>query len=153
VIALIRHADAGDRNAWRHDDRERPLTAEGRRQAEEFPASLPAAGWSRVLTSPYQRCRETVAPLAQGLGLPLEDEALLGEGASADRAMELLAELAGTNAALCSHGDVIGGILRRMAADGIVPVAELKLPKASAWLIEQRGTAVVGAHYLPPPGG
>lgn len=152
MIALIRHADAGDRSRWRRDDRERPLTAKGRRQAERLPASLSRAAWIRVLTSPYQRCRETVAPLARGLGLPLEDQALLSEGTPADRALELLAQLAGTDAALCSHGDVIGGILRQLAADGIVPLHELKLPKASTWLLEQRGPAVVAARYLPPPG-
>jgi phosphohistidine phosphatase SixA len=151
VIALIRHADAGDRNAWRRDDRDRPLTALGRRQAEELPGVLSEASWSRVLSSPYLRCRETVEPLARSLGVPLEDEALLGEGAPADRAMELLADLAGRDVALCSHGDVIGGILRRLAAAGIVAVSELQLPKASAWLLEQREAALVSARYLPPP--
>lgn len=151
MIALIRHADAGDRELWPRDDRERPLTVEGRRQAEAIPAHLPAAAWSRVLTSPYQRCRETAAPLARGFGLPLEEEELLREGMPAEPAMEVLAGLAGTDAALCSHGDVIGRILRRLAADGILDVSRLRLDKASAWLLEQRGTAVVGARYLPPP--
>ena len=63
---LVRHAKAGSRERWTAPDRDRPLTAAGRVQAAALTRLLQAT--TRVVSSsPYLRCVETVAPLAEAL--------------------------------------------------------------------------------------
>lgn len=76
------------------------------------------------MSSPYVRCVETVEPLAAELGLPVELDDRLAEGASAMRAFELLAELDGGIA--CTHGDVVETVLGkglRKAAAAVIDVS------------------------------
>ena len=63
TVVLLRHASAGHRERWEGDDRLRPLDKKGRRQADALCAILRERGISRVLSSPYVRCTQTVAPL------------------------------------------------------------------------------------------
>ncbi|HVN04763.1 MAG TPA: histidine phosphatase family protein [Bryobacteraceae bacterium] len=48
------------------------LSELGRRQAQELPARLAGAGIGAIYSSPLERARETAAPLAASLGLPVE---------------------------------------------------------------------------------
>jgi broad specificity phosphatase PhoE len=80
-IALIRHAHAGSRRDWAADDRRRPLSPRGRRQADRLVALLRPYAPQRVLSSPYTRCVQTVDPLAAWLGVPAETTSDLAEGA------------------------------------------------------------------------
>jgi phosphohistidine phosphatase SixA len=99
---LVRHASAGDRHHWEGDDRLRPLDARGRRQAEELVDLLLPHRIRRVVSSPYARCVETVEPLAAALGVEVELDERLAEGAGR-AAAELLAE---DGLVVCTHGDV-----------------------------------------------
>ena len=63
-LLLVRHAHAHARKEWSGDDRLRPLSANGLRQAEGLIAVFGNfARPSRVLSSPYLRCMQTVEPL------------------------------------------------------------------------------------------
>ena len=104
---LLRHASAGDRDDWDGEDRLRPLDAKGRRQAVELVELLRRFPVSRVLSSPYIRCVATVEPLAAALGLPVEEDDRLAEGAGR-AALELLRE---NGAVCCTHGDIIEAAL------------------------------------------
>ncbi len=106
---LVRHASAGDRHAWADDDRLRPLDAKGLRQAAEIAAQLRSEDIRRVVSSPYVRCVQTVEPLAAELGLEVEIDDRLAEGAGG-AARPLLAE---DGAVACTHGDVIYDLLGR----------------------------------------
>jgi 8-oxo-(d)GTP phosphatase len=109
VSILVRHASAGDRRDWEGDDRLRPLDAKGRRQAEELVEQLAAHSPRRVVSSPYVRCVATVEPLAAELGLEVELDERLAEGAGR-AAVELLRE---DGVVACTHGDVIVDVLGR----------------------------------------
>jgi phosphohistidine phosphatase SixA len=104
VIVLIRHARAGDRDAWNRDDRLRPLDARGRRQAEELVQLLAPYELGRIFSSPYLRCVQTVEPLALARGLNIElrdelsEERQQVDGARFVRSQEEL------DAAVCCHG-------------------------------------------------
>jgi phosphohistidine phosphatase SixA len=103
VSVLLRHAAAKERYEWAGDDWHRPLTKKGRRQAEELATVLAADDVRRVISSPYVRCVQTVEPLAAALGLELELDDRLAEGAG-DAARALLEE---EGVVACTHGDVI----------------------------------------------
>jgi broad specificity phosphatase PhoE len=126
VILLIRHGRAGKRSAWAGDDSLRPLDSKGRRQAAALPALLAGFGIERILSSPYRRCVETVEPLAAGLRLDVEQRAELAEGADPVDVGRLLNEVGRTPVALCTHGDVIAGLIG----------AKRKADKGSVWVIE-----------------
>ena len=100
---LLRHASAGDRDHWDGPDLLRPLDKRGRRQAAELVELLRPFGLRRVVSSPYTRCLETVEPLAAVLGVPLETDERLAEGA-VPGADELLRE---DGVLACTHGDVV----------------------------------------------
>jgi phosphohistidine phosphatase SixA len=104
---LVRHASAGDRRHWEDDDRLRPLDARGRRQATELAEVLGTLDLRRIVSSPYVRCVETLEPLAVVLGLPLEEDDRLAEGARR-AALELVRE---DGVVCCTHGDVVGDLL------------------------------------------
>jgi 8-oxo-dGTP diphosphatase len=84
---------------------------------------LSPRGIDRVVSSPYRRCIETVEPLAGALGLPVEVDDRLAEGASRRRALALLVELDGGLA--CTHGDVIEAVLGYGLRKGAVAVTEV----------------------------
>src|SRR4051794_21137491 len=101
-ILLVRHAIAVDRHRWGDKpDEERPLRKSGRRQADALVGQLSSHDITRVLSSPFERCVETVAPLAQARGVPVERSDALAEGATRE-AVELVRSLVGTTAVLCT---------------------------------------------------
>ena len=104
---LLRHASAGDRDHWDGPDHLRPLDERGRRQAAELVELLRPFGLRRVISSPYVRCVDTVVPLAAALGVPVEEDDRLAEGASSG-AEELLQE---DGVLACTHGDVVYDVL------------------------------------------
>jgi phosphohistidine phosphatase SixA len=104
---LLRHASAGDRDHWDGPDELRPLDERGRRQAAELVELLLPFGLRRVLSSPYVRCVDTVVPLAAALGVPVEEDDRLAEGAGPG-AEELLLE---DGVLACTHGDVVYDVL------------------------------------------
>ena len=103
MSVLLRHAAAKERYEWPGDDFDRPLTKKGRRQAEELATVLGTDDVRRVVSSPYVRCVQTVEPLATALGLEVELDDRLAEGAGS-AAQELLEE---DGVVACTHGDVI----------------------------------------------
>jgi phosphohistidine phosphatase SixA len=104
---LLRHASAGDREDWDGPDRLRPLDKRGRRQAAELVELLRPFELRRVVSSPYTRCVDTVVPLAAALGLPVEQDDCLAEGAGPG-AQELVQE---DGVLACTHGDVVYEVL------------------------------------------
>ena len=74
---LVRHAHAGDKHAWVGPDRLRPLSEPGRREAHGLLVQLRPYPIARILSSPTVRCLQTVEPLAQRRGLPIEPTQVL----------------------------------------------------------------------------
>lgn len=147
---LIRHAEAGDRREWVGDDLLRPLSPMGREQAMRIVALWRDQPLKRVLSSPSVRCVQTVEPLASALGIDVEQTEALQEG-HADQALELVGELAGEDAALCTHGDVIPEVLQRLEAQGVHILSEWKWRKGSTWVLHTEGGALRRATYVPRP--
>ena len=152
VAYLIRHGKAGDRGAWQGPDELRPLTKAGMRQAESVAERLGGEPIGRVISSPAVRCVETVRPLADRLGVKLEQDLALMEGMGPDGANRLaVTATAGMAVALSTHGDVIWELLSDLEAAGVPLTAGLPAKKGSVWVLEVADGAVVRGTYQPPP--
>lgn len=150
-ILLVRHAHAGSRTAWEGPDRDRPLSGKGRAQARSLATDLEKYGPSRLLSSPYARCVQTLEPLGAVVGLDVELVDELGEG-RAYEALELIRRVAGTDAAMCTHGDVIPAVLQVLAGeDGVDLGPYPREAKGSVWVLESAGRRFISATYLDAP--
>ena len=138
-VVLVRHARAGDRDAWPGDDRARPLDDRGRRQARAIADLLAGAGVTRLVSSPALRCVETLAPLSAALAVDIEQRDELAEDAPREALRRLLEEVAHRPAALCLHGDVFPDLL-----DGRTS------KKGGAWVVRVAGDGVEPVAYHPP---
>jgi phosphohistidine phosphatase SixA len=151
TIYLVRHAKAGSRRDWSADDDLRPLSPVGHRQAERIVDALEHVGATRIISSPFVRCRQTLDPLAQRLRLPLELSDALAEGVSLTDTLRFFEKVSGETAVLCTHGDVVGNVIHHLASTG-VPIDDDRLEKGSIWMLDTRDSEIVGARYLPAPG-
>lgn len=145
AVLLVRHAHAGERQRWDGDDRLRPLSDQGWRQARGLVGRLGAYGAARILSSPYIRCVQTVEPLARARGVAVETASALAEGAGREEIGALLGQVTGTPAVLCTHGDVTGAVL------DLVGRAGARCAKGSTWVLEADTGRLVAARYLDPP--
>ena len=150
-LLLVRHAHAYARKEWSGDDRLRPLSGNGLQQAEGLIALFGNfARPSRVLSSPYLRCVQTVEPLAEANHLVVEPEEDLAEGQSS-RAMGLIRDLAMDNLAVCTHGDVIAEILLALADEDMLDLGpNPRQAKGSVWALNAEGGIFTSAQYFPP---
>jgi 2,3-bisphosphoglycerate-dependent phosphoglycerate mutase len=72
-LFLVRHCESTGQEA------SAPLTAVGHTQAMRLADHLETVGVGLLVASPYTRAQQSVAPLAQRLGLPVETDARLAE--------------------------------------------------------------------------
>lgn len=152
AVLLVRHAAAGNRAAWDGPDSLRPLSEKGRRQAAVLVDTLAGYDIRRVTSSPYLRCIQTLEPLAQARGLPIEQTQALAEGAGHRQVAALLGEVRGTTAVLCTHGDVAGVAFDVVTDEGVDIASDAPCAKGSVWVFEtdHAGDGFVVARYLPP---
>lgn len=151
TVHFLRHGAAGNRDKWSKEDRIRPLTKKGARQATAIAESLKDRGIERIFSSPLQRCIETVQPLAKMIGADVELVEALAEGPDVDAAYDLIHEIAGTNAVLCSHGDVIPATVNRLMWLGLTLHSPFYCSKGSIWEIQIEEGRYADAIYIPPP--
>ena len=123
------------------DDSLRPLDAEGLLQAAALAAAFDEYQLGRIVSSPARRCVETVEPLAARLSLPIEERAELAEGVPVAGTLALLRELDSQTALVCTHGDVIAGLIG----------ADRPCRKGGAWILEPDGEGFAPAVYLASP--
>jgi phosphohistidine phosphatase SixA len=88
-LFLARHAKA----APGHPDELRPLTPEGREQAQRLAERLVPERPDVILTSPLLRARETGEAVARATGAELRVEERLAPGATAELVLEAIAGL------------------------------------------------------------
>ena len=152
MFVLVRHAHAGHQGQWDGADEDRPLSARGRRQAAGLLTTLPDRSMTRLVSSPLVRCRETLAPLADRLGLAVETSELLGPEADVRELAQLFAADGMTGAVLCTHGETLNGLLDHWRGRGVWDAADDRdsTQKGAAWIVRTDGGHHV-ATYLPPP--
>jgi 8-oxo-dGTP diphosphatase len=148
-VYLVRHADAGDRESWPGDDRDRPLNERGWAQARGLVILLRGEDIGRVLSSPYLRCIQTLEPLAEDRHLPVEVHPALAEGSDWREAWQLMLDAA-VPTVMCSQGDVIADIVLHLVDLGLVKHGKARWSKGSTWILDVDSGGVRAARYVPP---
>jgi phosphohistidine phosphatase SixA len=154
LLLLVRHGHAGAKRQWHGDDGFRPLDAQGLAQAAALVSLLAPFAPARILSSPYLRCMQTVAPLADVLGVAIERApGLVPEAGAAATRLARETAIDGPGAVvLCTHGEVIHEMQAQLAHDGLPgfgPASSRE--KGSVWVLERTDGRFHGARYLPPP--
>jgi broad specificity phosphatase PhoE len=160
VVILLRHAHALDKQSWTRPDVERPLSPRGEAQAQALVTEMP---WrlARLVSSPSMRCRQTVEPLAVHRQLEVEvDERLAPDVDPAELDAWLdrwVANPAGEDVLLCTHGETLAALLSRWTASGRLnlgqpgqPIEKNATAKSGGWVLTPDGGQLLG-RYLPPP--
>ena len=125
IVYLVRHAQAGHRETWEgDDDRLRPLDERGLKQAEALVEQLARRDFSRIRSSPYVRCMQSVEPLAAARGLQVETVDALAEGTGEAAALELFRSL-DAPAVASVHGDLAFDLLGETLKKGATAVLDV----------------------------
>jgi 8-oxo-dGTP pyrophosphatase MutT (NUDIX family) len=160
VLPLVRHAHAGKRDAFPGDDAARPLDDRGRAEAAALAPLLALFDPQRLVSATPLRCVQTLAPLAELVGLPVVvdprfDEPVPGEELS-DRVAQAVAAIAGLRGGLrtviCSQGKVIPPLLATLDADRLLGDADdlraYRTPKGTGWVLSFAGDRLIGLERL-----
>ena len=150
MVYLVRHAHAGSKKNWQGLDQARPLSAQGHKEALGLLERLGPYQLGRVLSSPADRCLQTVEPLAGRFGRPVEPNQALGVDGTGPGVLELLRSPALQRAVFCTHGEVIGKVFDELQAAGIELTDPPRWPKGSTWMLELGGRRSWKGSYLEP---
>ncbi|UVE95677.1 bifunctional NUDIX hydrolase/histidine phosphatase family protein [Dietzia sp. B32] len=156
TLLVVRHAKAGSRSQWSGNDDLRPLDKTGRAQAEMLAPMLRAFGVTRLYSAPRVRCEQTLAPLADELGVGIAVESSLSDEAYLDDPTAAVARLAAIAsgdgvAVVSSQGTAIPGMIRDLAGPAGLDVGEASTKKAGAWALGFDDARLVHADYYPSP--
>jgi 8-oxo-dGTP diphosphatase len=156
TVLIVRHGLAGRKSRYKGDDRERPLDKRGRAQAESLVGLLLAFGATEVHAAARTRCHQTLEPLADELGVKIQDEPALTEEAYADahqagrRRVIEIAKSDGTPV-ICTQGKVIPDLIAWWCdRDGVRP-DKSRNRKGSAWVMSLAGDKLVAADHIDSP--
>ena len=151
---VLRHAKAKPRSSWSRAEGQRPLAATGRRQALSVRRLLASWDPQKVITSPWQRCVETVTPYVKDTKRGFKEVSAFTEKSAKNKPQKarqetarLLGKLRST--LLCTHRPVLPEILAVLARD-TPPAVLAALPEKDPFLSPG---AVIVAHQGLDLGG
>ncbi|MGY4645391.1 NUDIX hydrolase [Cellulomonas sp. URHB0016] len=138
AVVVARHGTARRRADWDGSELDRPLTDAGHRQSRALVPILSAFGVSRVVTSAWARCTQTVQPYAAATGLEPEVSTVLTEAAHSTSPAQVAAEVAGlfawpADSVVCTHRPVLPTVVDVLAQHALRPVADA-LPRLDPFL-------------------
>ncbi|EIC92383.1 hypothetical protein IMCC13023_01240 [Candidatus Aquiluna sp. IMCC13023] len=115
-LVILRHTSATPRASWAGEEAKRPLLPEGRQQAKRLVGLLDAYGPKRLVTSPWTRCQQTVAPYSKKTKRTLIERSQLTELANERgprKTKNVIEDTFGQtkNALICSHRPALPTIL------------------------------------------
>ncbi|MGV9710411.1 NUDIX hydrolase [Gordonia sp. NPDC003424] len=156
-LLLVRHARAGRRSRYKGDDRLRPLDHLGRKQAQKLSGLSQLFGTELVHAADRVRCEQTVAPLAEALGVPIESEPTLSEEAyrsDPEKAHRRILEIAADRSAVhavCSQGKVIPPLMQWWADHDGISLPNKRNRKGSVWVLSLVDGRLVAADHIDSP--
>ncbi len=119
-LLVLRHGHARPKSVWGHADAERPLVTVGLRQADALVPLLRAWAPDQVVSSPWQRCLQTVGPYVETDGPVLKTKNRLSEDGhrrNPAKVASLVTKLLGKGrpVVLCTHRPVLSTVLGTLA--------------------------------------
>jgi 8-oxo-dGTP diphosphatase len=148
---VVRHAKAGSRGHWTGDDRQRPLSKKGIKQAEALVEILAPFPIAAIYSSPFLRCVQTVEPLARARKLPLKQTPSVAEGHGLAGAMELIGDPKLDEVVLSTHGDIVWELVEELVQRRIVKPGEGGFEKGSTWVVDFEDGSFERARFIPAP--
>jgi hypothetical protein len=95
---------------------------------------------------------QTVSPLADALGLPVQLRDDLAEGQPPGYLEKAILEAEGEGAtAICVHGVTLRRLLDDLVERGIAPRVKQASKKGATWVLEVHDGAIVSARHVPAP--
>ena len=156
TVLIVRHGTAGSKSRYKGDDKQRPLDKHGRAQAESLVGQLLAFGATEVHAADRLRCHQTAEPLAEELGVTIQNEPALTEEAYSDdrkRARQRVLEIAagGGTPVICTQGKVIPDLIAWWCErDGVRP-DKSRNRKGSTWVLSLSHGRLVAADHIGSP--
>jgi 8-oxo-(d)GTP phosphatase len=157
TLLIVRHGTAGSKSRYKGDDRKRPLDKKGRGQAESLVGQLLAFGATELYAAPRTRCHQTLEPLAEELGVTIEDVPTLTEESYADdrhagrRSIRKILEATDGTPVICTQGKVIPDFIEWWCArDGVRP-DKSRNRKGSTWVLSLVDGKLIAADHIASP--
>ncbi|HUY73574.1 MAG TPA: phosphoglycerate mutase family protein [Candidatus Dormibacteraeota bacterium] len=148
---VVRHAKAGSRGHWTGDDRLRPLSQKGFKQAEALVSIFEKLRITGIFSSPYLRCMQTVEPLARAKGMPVKESPSLGEGHGLTGAMQLIGDPALDGVVLSTHGDIVWELVEELVKSHVVKPGDGGYEKGAIWVVDVVAGTPVSARFIEAP--
>jgi phosphohistidine phosphatase len=151
-LHFLRHADAGDPEAWAGPDAARPLSAKGELQAERLGSFLAEIGFrpDAVISSPKIRALQTAEIVAAAIGAAVREDDRLADGFDPATVDEILAAAGHPRRpVLVGHDPDFSHVLGWLAS-----AAGLTMKKGAFARVDVRGPVADGRgtlRWLVPP--
>jgi phosphohistidine phosphatase SixA len=150
-LYLLRHAHAGDPDAWTGDDAVRPLSDKGRHQSERLAEFLAQRRFmpDAIVSSPKLRALDTARIVAQALGLEVSIDERLGDRLHLDRLADVLDEVSGRRIVLVGHDPDFSDLVSSLSGAAYVPLKKGALARVDVSLPLQEAGGIL--RWLLPP--
>jgi phosphohistidine phosphatase SixA len=134
-----------------------PLYARGARQAKHLADVVVSLITTRLTSSTYTRCLQTMELIAMKTGLPVEEDVVFTPNAGKP-AVEMVRTIASTDlpdssgcVVICTHGEGLGEILGVLSSDDGVRLSR-RPPglKGCAWILDFHKGKATSARYISP---
>jgi broad specificity phosphatase PhoE len=112
TIVVVRHAEKSA-----DDPRDPSLSAAGRERARALISVLKDAGVTAIYTTHYKRTRQTAEPLAQQLGIEIQERPINAANSATyarDLAQEILIRNAGKGVLVVGHSNTVPDIVKAL---------------------------------------
>ena len=150
-LYLLRHAHAGNPDAWTGDDAERPLSAKGRGQADRLARYLASIELKldAIVTSPKVRARQTAEPVAAALGVKYITDARLAGHLDEEVLEAIVKDAGGDRVLLVGHDPDFSELAASLSGSQDLPLKKGALARfESSGPLRPSGAAL---RWLVPP--
>jgi phosphohistidine phosphatase len=150
-LYLIRHADAGDPSAWSGDDTLRPLSEQGRRDAQSLGRFLATRRFApdAIISSPRLRALQTAELMAGAMGMSVSPDGRLAEPLDLD-ALEAIVESApGRRVVIVGHDPDLSELASALTGAAYLPLRKSALARIDVSLPLQPAGGIL--RWLLPP--
>jgi broad specificity phosphatase PhoE len=143
TVILVRHAERVD------DAPDSPLSDAGRARAQALADALVDAGVAAIITTQYQRTKQTAEPLAMRLGITPFEAAAGGDASSHARAIaaRIRTEYAGSVVLVVGHSNTTPMIVEALGVTNAGEIADAEHDRMYVVVIGPDGVRMVRSRY------